>query len=539
MAEFKMPSPHGPLSLRRSAPAKLALIAILFVIAVALVRSLSLGSLAHVDILSSEIRNRWLDSVQILGTLRHHIARVRTEEAEILLGGDAAQRRESSQQLTRYLDLAGQGIASYRKVPHDQEETNAFNTFVSDWNVHLQNERKLVSLADSGRMPEAIAFFHGDALDTFRKASLELHRLLLLTHEKAETARVEAAKAFATAQRFISDMILAMLVLFIGFAFYLWRSFSRPLLNLAGRTNRLSTNDTSFEIPFENRRDEIGEMARSLAVLRRNTVELLESRKSLATQAEVLSGALEKEREIAAAQRNFLTTMSHEFRTPLTYIDGHAQRLLATRERTTPGQIASRAEKIRSAVFQMTSLVVSLTAEMEMMNKPARLQKCRFSPAQMLHDLLAYYSGIGGRVTFEEKTEGLPKEISGDPKLLRCAFSNLISNAIKYSPEGGRVEISGTTEDGSLVIAVSDRGIGIPEGELKRVRERFFRGSNVGSIPGTGIGLSLVQQIVEQHGGRLSIDSTPGEGTRIAVLLPLEKNSQEPAGMSREHDFMH
>ncbi|MGC1585500.1 MAG: MCP four helix bundle domain-containing protein, partial [Rhodomicrobium sp.] len=126
MAEFKMPSTHGPLSLRRSAPAKLALIAILFVIAVALVRSLSLGSLAHVDILSSEIRNRWLDSVQILGTLRHHIARVRTEEAEILLGGDAAQRRESSQQLTRYLDLAGQGIASYRKVPHDQEETNAF-----------------------------------------------------------------------------------------------------------------------------------------------------------------------------------------------------------------------------------------------------------------------------------------------------------------------------------------------------------------------------------------------------------------------------
>jgi two-component system, OmpR family, sensor kinase len=533
-----MPVPPRFLSLRRSAPAKLALIAILFVAAVAIVRSLSLGSLANVDILSSEVRNRWLDSVQTLGTLRHHIARVRTEEAEILLGGDAAQKQENASELARYLDLAAQGIANYRKVNHDKEETDAFNTFVNDWNVHLESQRKLVSLAENGRIPEALAFFHGGAQATFRKASHELHELLLLTHRKAEAAREEAAKAFASAQRFISDLILAMLLLFVGVSLYLWRSFSQPLLDLASRTNRLSANDTSFEIPFEKRRDEIGEMARSLSVLRRNTVELLESRKSLAMQAEVLGGALEKERELATAQRNFLTTMSHEFRTPLTYIDGHAQRLLATREHVTPEQIASRAEKIRSAVFQMTSLVVSLTSEMEMMDKPTGLQKTRFGPAQMLHGLLHYYGEIGLRVSFIEKTGGLPKEIVGDPKLLRCAFSNLISNAIKYSPEGGLVEISGETADGSALITVRDRGIGIPGSELQRVRERFFRGSNAGSIPGTGVGLSLVQQIVEQHGGSLSIESAPGQGTRVVVSLPVGQ-MPKPAGTPLEHDFMH
>lgn len=534
-----MPAPHRLLSLRRSAPAKLALIAALFVIAVAVVRTLSLGSLANVDILSSEIRTRWLDSVQILGTLRHHTARVRTEEAEILLGGNAAQRQESSEQLKRYLDLAAKGIASYRKVPHDPEETRAFNIFVGDWDKHLQSKGKLVSLVDSGRIPEAIEYFHGGALDTFRKASHELHELLLLTHAKAEAARQEAAKAFETTQRFISDLILAMLLLFVGLSFYLWRSFSRPLLDLASRTHQLSTNDTKFEVPFENRRDEIGEMARSLSVLKRNTVELLESRKSLAMQAEVLSGALEKERELATAQRNFLTTMSHEIRTPLTYIDGHAQRLLATREHAAPEQIASRAEKIRSAVFQMTSLVVGLTAEMEMMNKPVLPQKSRFNPAAMLHDLASYYREIGLRIRFEEKTEGLPMEMTGDQKLLRCAISNLISNAIKYSPDGALVEISGKMENGAVAIAITDHGMGIPESELARVRERFFRGSNVGAIPGTGIGLSLVQQIVEQHGGQLSIESAPGQGTSAVVTLPLENRMPEPAETPREHDFVH
>ncbi len=501
-------------------------------------RSLSLGSLAQVDILSSEIRNRWLDSVQILGNLRHHVARVRTEEAEILLGSDAGQRDEGAKQLQRYLDMAGQDIANYQKVPHDPDETGAFNTFLKDWNVHTGRETELVSLAGSGQIAPAIALFQGEALSTFKQAARELHELLVLTHSKAEAAREHAAQSITTAQRFISDLILAMLLLFVGLSLYLWRSFSQPLLDLANRTNRLSANDTSFEIPFQNRRDEIGEMGRSLSVLRRNTVELLESRKSLAMQAEVLGGALEKERELAAAQRNFLTTMSHEFRTPLTYIDGHAQRLMATKEHVTPDQIANRAEKIRSAVFQMTSLVVSLTAEMEMIEKLSRLQESRFDPAQMLHDLLRYYGEIGLRVTFLEKTEGLPDEIVGDPKLLRCAFSNLISNAIKYSPEGELVEISGHTAGGSALITVRDHGIGIPESELQRVRERFFRGSNVGSIPGTGIGLSLVQQIVEQHGGSLSIESAPGQGTQVAVSIPIGQ-MPEPAGTRREHDFMH
>lgn len=522
------------LSLRRSAPAKLAFVAILFVAAVMVVRSLSLGSLATVDVASSEIRNCWLESIQILGNLRHHVARVRTEEAELLLGG----AQDKSSEVKRYMKLADEDIAAYRAIEHDADEMKAFDIFASEWQSHLAQEKFLAALVGNNKQAEAIAFFHGDAFATFRKAAHELRQLVDLTHSKAQAARAHGRQTIATAQRFISDLILAMLFLFAGLAFYFWRSFSRPLLEIAGSLRRLALNDTHFTIPFEERRDEIGEMARSVAVLRRNTVELLETRKNLAMQTDILAATLEKERELTATQRNFLTTMSHEFRTPLTYIDGHAQRLVKTRDQATPVQVAERAEKIRSAVFQMTSLVASLTAEMEMLNVPAEAQKRLFDPAEMLRSLVNSYKAIDLKARFVKNFDQLPN-LQGDPKLLRRAFSNLISNALKYSPEGGLVEIWGKTGDGAVEICIADHGIGVPAAELGRVHERFFRGSNAGSIPGTGIGLSLVQHIVEQHGGRMTIESELGRGTRVTVSLPIGVSEAIAIGRPLEQDLVH
>ena len=522
------------LSLRRSVAAKLAFIAVLFVAAVAVVRALSLGSLADVDIASSEIRNRWLESIQVLGNLRHHVARVRTEEAELILGGP----QDESGDVEHYVSLANDDIAAYRAIGHDTGEMKAFETFASHWNRHLLDEKTLASLVANGKSSEAAAFFRSDAFTTFRKAAHELRQLVDLTHMKAQTARAHARQTIAIAQRFISDLILAMLALFAGLAFYFWRSFSLPLFDIAGKLRRLAQNDTHFMIPFENRRDEIGEMARSVAVLRRNTVELLETRRNLAMQADILAATLGKERELTAAQRNFLTTISHEVRTPLTYIDGHAQRLIAARDHATPAQVVERGEKIRSAVFQMTSLVASLTAEMEMLNAPSEARKRAFDPVELLRSLIDYYKAIDLKARFEEHFSELPT-IQGDPKLLRRAFSNLISNALKYSPEGSVVDISGRTGDGMIEISISDAGIGIAAAELDRAPERFFRGSNAGSIPGSGIGLSLVQQIIEQHGGRMTIASELNRGTKVTVSLPLGDGPAKTIGTRLEQDLVH
>jgi two-component system OmpR family sensor kinase len=246
----------------------------------------------------------------------------------------------------------------------------------------------------------------------------------------------------------------------------------------------------------------------------------------------MLARSLDKERAIAAEERNFIRTMSHEFRTPLTNIDGQAQRLLTRKDRTDPAEIAERANKIRAAAFRMTNLVASLTEAMERTRSAVEPRMRVFDLRAMLLDLMSYYREIGAGGPLDEHIESLPAEINGDPELLHFAFSNLISNAFKYSPEGESVTLKARAVGGWIEIDVEDHGVGIPEAEIERVRERYFRGSNVGSIPGTGLGLHLVDEIVREHGGRFRIDSRCGEGTRVTVCLP--NHSDASAGESHK-----
>jgi signal transduction histidine kinase len=101
-------------------------------------------------------------------------------------------------------------------------------------------------------------------------------------------------------------------------------------------------------------------------------------------------------------------------------------------------------------------------------------------------------------------------------------FTNLIENAVKYTPAGGRVEVIGGFEGSEIVIRIADTGIGIPEGNLSRIFERFYRVDKARSkaTGGTGLGLSIVRHVAQNHGGRVSVESTPGEGSVFTVRLP-------------------
>src|SRR5947208_15380500 len=112
--------------------------------------------------------------------------------------------------------------------------------------------------------------------------------------------------------------------------------------------------------------------------------------------------------------------------------------------------------------------------------------------------------------------------MGGDPKLLFQVFSNLVSNAVKYSPSGGPIAISAGIESEQVVVAVEDHGIGIPAKDLDRLFERYYRGSNVSGIVGTGVGLYLVKMVVEVHGGEVAVESTEGKGSTFSVRLPVK-----------------
>jgi len=125
----------------------------------------------------------------------------------------------------------------------------------------------------------------------------------------------------------------------------------------------------------------------------------------------------------------------------------------------------------------------------------------------------------GSQIVERFATTSIP--VMGDAKLLYQVFSNLLSNAIKYSPGGGLIEVAAELASDGAVVAITDRGIGIPPGDIARLFERYHRGGNVSGIVGTGVGLNLVKLVVDLRGGTVGVMSELGNGSRFTVHLPL------------------
>jgi two-component system OmpR family sensor kinase len=482
--------------------------------------------IAEIGLASDQARHRY-GSVGILGRLLDLASDVRTGEAEVLLSVAPETRNRRLEELQRILDETNEAIRLYQPQVQDSEQALAFDNFRRQWAEHAPDLTRIVSMSKGGRQDEAVALFNGQARTTFKLAIDELERLSHLTETKAAEAHRIANESINEARRWIADLILATLLVFLLISAYLWYYVSTPLLELGGLMRRLASHDTQFGVKFEGRRDAIGEMAGALSILRANTIELIESRKSLSIQAEILAQALEMERALAAEQRNFVTTTSHEFRTPLMTIDGQAQRLIATKDHANPSEVADRAGKMRAAVFRMTSLVESLTQAVELAHRQLRVRTRKLNLEELLRGLVHYYREISFDSVLEEQVGPLPAEIVGDPELLYQVVSNLLSNAIKYSGEGSLVRLEAGLKDGNIEIVVEDHGVGIPNDELSRIRERYYRASNVGTIPGTGMGLYFVEEIVRQHRGCVEIKSKEGSGTRVVVTLPIDVKERD------------
>jgi signal transduction histidine kinase len=326
-------------------------------------------------------------------------------------------------------------------------------------------------------------------------------------------------------------IVLVMLVaaaLVVGALIQTSRSLSQPLRRLADRMRRLAASDTDVDIGGTERRDEIGEMAQATVIFRNNAIELLRSQRTLARQAALLEEQLAQEQRVALMQRNFVSMASHEFRTPLTVIDGHARRLDKSKDAVPPAEIGERAGKIRSAVLRMTHLIDNLLNSSRLIDGSAGLyyEPAEIDLAALLREVCHLHRDMVPAAQIVEHFADAPLPITGDAKLLFQAFSNLLSNAVKYSTDGGTIEVAAETAAAEVVVTIADHGIGIPAADMDRLFQRYHRGSNVSGIVGTGVGLHLVKMVVDQHGGHIAVQSREGEGSRFTVHLPLAATSQ-------------
>ena len=273
-------------------------------------------------------------------------------------------------------------------------------------------------------------------------------------------------------------------------------------------------------------------MARAVLVFRDNAVKLVLSQEALSAQAETLREALAAERRLTTQQQNFVSMTSHEFRTPLTIIDSHAQRLIRMKERLAPEQLAERARGIRGAVTRMTSLIDSLLNTSRVFDGDVRLQREEVDLIGLGRQACQMHREVVPTALLREDYRAPTLRITGDPRLLFQAISNLVSNAIKYSPPGNPIDVGIADSGEQVLIVVSDVGIGIPDKDRAHLFERYFRGSNVSDIAGTGVGLYLVDMVARLHGGHAAVECPESGGSRFTLVLP--KAGQVPAAQEEQ-----
>ncbi|NUN53688.1 MAG: HAMP domain-containing protein, partial [Planctomycetaceae bacterium] len=243
--------------------------------------------------------------------------------------------------------------------------------------------------------------------------------------------------------------------------------------------------------------------------------------KELHRLAETLNSALDRLGEAMARQRRFASDASHELRTPVSVLMANAELLLRRprseeeyrmglrRQLKTAGQMRDVAENLL-ALARADASADGFARDPLLLDEVAAAAAADFAP-------LAEEGGVRLEVA-----NGRPVPVTGDPVHLHRLVSNLVSNAVKFTPAGGVVSVRASAEDGEATLTVEDTGPGIAKEHLGRIFDRFYRICDARhQAEGAGLGLAIVDGIVRAHGGRIEVESRPGEGSRFRVRMAL------------------
>jgi PAS domain S-box-containing protein len=236
---------------------------------------------------------------------------------------------------------------------------------------------------------------------------------------------------------------------------------------------------------------------------------------------EKLRHALENERELGEMRARFVTTTSHEFRTPLTSILSSSELLRNYRHRMDDNSINHKLDNIYQQVQHMTDLLEDVLMVGRLESGATQLNLEALNLEAFIQEFIDdYQQAIHSGHQIRYQPQGVCGEVRVDKKLIRQIIDNLLSNAIKYSPHHLEVDFSLICNDSLLTLVIQDYGIGIPPHDQKRIFEPFHRADNVSTIPGTGLGLAIAKRAVELHGGQMSLTSTVGVGSTFTINLP-------------------
>lgn len=241
-------------------------------------------------------------------------------------------------------------------------------------------------------------------------------------------------------------------------------------------------------------------------------------------QAELLAqtqAALINEQRLNLFRSEIVATVAHEYQTPLTAILAAISTLKRHQQALSPTQQAHLLDIIEQRSRQMSAMVKDTLLVHRSELRQVQFRRAPVNLVTLIQTVVQPQRSSGvNHCQIEIVTEGDCDDFTGDAVLLRQIVQNLLSNAVKYSEDGGRIVVTLQGEENQVLLRVEDFGIGIPDSDRPNLFKAFYRGSNVGTISGTGLGLVILKNNVELHGGRVSIESRLGQGTIVSVFLP-------------------
>lgn len=292
-------------------------------------------------------------------------------------------------------------------------------------------------------------------------------------------------------------LIILVMALAVGFTIIV-RSMMQPILQLDRAVEKVTAGDYNVRVDTYNKPDEIAELLDNFNQM----VEQLSYNEYL--------------------HKDFSSNISHEFKTPLAIIKGYADlleegNLTEEEQRNYAGYISRESKRLSTLTANLLSLS-SLDYD------SIHGRKVRFSVDEQIRQTVLNMEAKWLEKDIDIELDLQEVYFTGEEELLNQIWFNLLDNAIKFTDAGGTVHITSAKSHDNIVISIADTGVGMDKETLKHIYEQFYRGDTAKRYEGTGLGLSLVQRIVQLHDGKIIAESTQNKGTKFTISLPIKKH---------------
>jgi signal transduction histidine kinase len=464
-------------------------------------------SLERVHRTTLDLRNGAFAASLLIGNLRQGTDDLRSAETALVYVGNVETRDRMMRQIAR-MRMLSDSLDSFSL------KTASLNVRLAlDSLAVLANEEYVRSSADKHGDAEAISTqWVRPRIGVIEQAIGAAEQILRTrSHDSVNAATEDTATAERAA---ITAMIIAILLAGL-ISFWLIRSITRPVFDLESGMHAVAGGDFTHKLRVRpNRQDEFGRLSESYEAMANRLAQL------------------------DRMKAEFVSVASHELKTPINVILGYVELLEDGIYGKLQDQQREVCETIAGQARNLTRLVRRLLDVSRFEAGGGALECRQVNLARFLDTLQSSFSVLAMQrsVQFQvNRSDALPAEVRWDEDRMSEVLGNLLSNAFKFTPRGGRVELSAEADDNDIVIEVSDTGAGIPPEQLPRIFQKFYQADNQAkaSAKGTGLGLAIAKEIVEAHGGSISANSVAGQGATFRIILPaaadVRRTDQFPA----------